>query len=401
MASDTAVHRNRIAYLDYAAGGPPDRRILKVLCTAAFRCYGHASSAHVRGRASQHAKQAASSELLSLLGLEDSARVVWGSCGTEANNLVTLGLPWVKGSRIITSAVEHPSISMPLLHLREREVELDILPVDSGGRVCVEQLRRSLDRGRAQLVTIQFANQETGVLQPVEDIAATCRDFGAPFHCDVIQAVGKTPFSPTLGMTAFSLSGYKFHGPRGNGALILRESHPALSPLIFGSGEQEFGLRAGTQPVELILATAHALRIALQELDRESARVAGLRDRFEQQLLDSLGPERVRFNGSSGHRLPGFSNVSILGLDAQAGWLFVEHLQRRGLCVSRGSACQSSLVEHPSPTLTAMGVPYNEAKSSFRVSLGRFSTDEDVDTAVTVIVRAFQRIRRTCVSSPG
>jgi cysteine desulfurase len=258
--------------------------------------------------------------------------------------------------------------------------------VDSAGVVDQEHFRELLTAG-TRLVSIMLANNETGVLQPIELLSSRCREMGVPFHTDAVQAVGKIPVHfAQLQVTALTLTGHKFHGPRSVGALLLQRS-ARIDPILFG-GFQQMGLRPGTEPLELAVGLHRALQVWQRDAQTRAARMSALRDRFEQLLRDAgIG---VVVNGLDARRLPHTSNVAFPGLDCQAVHMA---LDMAGVACSIGSACASGSTE-PSAVLLAMRLPAEIVESSLRFSLGAFTTRQDIDTAAERIIQAMRRLHK-------
>jgi cysteine desulfurase len=287
---------------------------------------------------------------------------------------------------VIISSVEHPSVTGPAEQLERRGFDVCRVRVDSAG-VVDQQHFRELLTPTTRLVSIMLANNETGVLQPIELLAGLCREVGVPFHTDAVQAVGKIPVHfAQLQVTALTLTGHKFHGPRGVGALLLQR--PArIDPILFG-GFQQMGLRPGTEPLELAVGLHHALQVWQRDSQTRTARMSALRDRFEQLLRDAaIG---VVVNGLDAKRLPHTSNVAFPRLDCQAVHMA---LDMAGVACSIGSACASGSTE-PSAVLLAMRLPADIVESSLRFSLGAFTTRQDIDTAAERIIQAMRRLRK-------
>jgi cysteine desulfurase len=287
---------------------------------------------------------------------------------------------------VIVSSVEHPSVLGPAERLRELDFDVRLLRVTREGVVDVEHLHQVLTDDTS-LVSVMLGNNETGVLQPVAEIAAVCGDRGVPVHTDAVQAVGKIPVDfRALGVAALTVTPHKFHGPLGIGALLLRES-TGLEPTLFG-GFQQAGVRPGTECVTLCEGFAEALRLAYVELPGRTEQLTRLRDRFE-RVLSAEFPELV-INGAGTPRLPHTSNLSLPGCDRQA---LLIALDAAGVACSTGSACASGSSQ-PSPVLIAMGLPTNVVESSLRFSLGADTTDGDMAQAIQRISRVFRELRK-------
>lgn len=335
------------------------------------------ASQHRGGQLARRALEEARDTILRFLGARVSGlhsdRLVFASGGTEANNWALSGLAR-PGEQILVSSIEHPSVLATARHLASLNIDVRLIPVDPFGVVRLEQLNELLRRQPTSLVAVMAANNETGVIQPVAEVARMAHDAGALVHCDAVQWVGKLPTSfAAWDVDSLSVSCHKFHGPVGVGALCLRAGI-VPQPLLFG-GFQEGGLRPGTVPLPLVLGFAAACRLFTPDVPD---RLASLRDRLEAQLREHLP---VAINGWSAGRLPHTSNLAFLGCDRQALLLAAD---RYDLCLSTGSACSSGSSER-SPVLLAMGLPDAVVDSSVRLSVGRDTSWEEIDCAVEIL----------------
>lgn len=340
--------------------------------------YGNAHAIHSFGRRSHDAIEEARAELALLLGC-DAAEVIFTSCGTEGNALVIRGLiDQIPGRRkVVTTSVEHPSV-LTLLRALERAglIELAVIPVDSDGAIDLDAMRAAID-DHTLLVTVMLAQNETGVLHPIPRIAELAHARGALVHVDAVQAAGKVPLAQNdLGADFITISGHKFHAPKGVGAVTMRKGL-SLQPLWYGGG-QELGLRSGTEPVPSIAGLAAASRLARTALASYD-RVRALRDRLESAILTRVDETSV--NGGAQPRLGNTANISFHGAYADA---VVRGLDAEGVCTSAGAACHSGNVE-PSSTMKAMGKPLHVAMGAVRFSLSRYTTEAEVDRAADVV----------------
>jgi cysteine desulfurase len=372
--------------------------VAAVLDAAHRAGFANPASQHAAGRRARRALEEARERIGRLLGADVSSirpdRVIFTSGGTEANNLAVAGLGIdlksqisnLKSQHILVSAIEHPSIFGPAERLRLAGCDVERIPVDRRGRIEPDDVAARL-RPETRLVSVMLGNNETGVVQPVAEIAALCRSRGVAVHTDAVQVVGKIPVSfRELGVDGLTLAPHKFHGPLGIGALIVR-ADAALEPFLAG-GFQQGGLRPGTEPVALVLGFAAALEAWHHEASARTARLAALRDDFEARLA-AVVPDAV-FHGRTAPRLPQTSCVALLGVDRQAMLLA---LDQAGVCCSTGSACASGSSE-PSPTLVAMGCPTGELQSSLRFSVGATTTPAEVAETVARIDRVYHDLRR-------
>ena len=345
-----------------------------------------ASSPHPLGLQCRHRLEAARAEIEDLLEAEPGT-LIFTSGATEANNLALQGVLLSKlmqggTPKLVTTCIEHSSILKAADFLEGLGVEVTLLGVDSKGQVRLEELEQALP---ADLVSIQWANSETGIVQPVEELARICRASHTPFHTDAAQAVGKLPISLTdTGIDFLSLTGHKFHAPPGIGALYVRDLN-ALTPQLYG-GEQEFGLRPGTENLAGIVAMAEALAARYRDFDGCQRHMARLRDRLEALLLQCLP---IRIIGKDAPRTGNVTNLLFPGIDGQA---LVARLGRLGVYCSQTSACLASRPE-PSYVLRAMGLSEEEAWCCLRFSVSVLNTEAEIERAAQLIIEAYRQLR--------
>jgi cysteine desulfurase len=375
----------RPLYLDHNATTPIDPRVRDAMIPwLGEEGFGNPSSVYGAGRRAAAAIAEARERVASLVGALP-AEIIFNSCGTEATNTAILAALAIDPDRrhIVTSTVEHSATVKLCEHLATRGYEITWLPVDRGGRLDPERLRGALT-GETAVISLLWANNETGVLFPVEEIAAIARERGVPLHLDAVQAAGKVPIDlSNLGAQYVSLSAHKLYAPKGVGALYVN-ARARYTPLLRGS--QEEGRRGGTQNVASIVAFGVAAELAAQHPSTVHEGIRSLRDRFEGELIKLEGVSR---NGEAAHRLPNTSNLSFAGIDAETALLLFD---KEGLCCSAGSACSSGSV-NPSHVLTAMGLSRDDARSSLRFSLGRTTTEEEIDRALEIIPRIIAKLR--------
>lgn len=374
-------------YLDYNATTPVDPAVTATMLPFLDAAFGNPSSDHYYGTAPRSALRQAREQVAELVGAPD-AHVVFTGSGSEADNLALRGVVLASGRdrpRIVTQCTEHPAILRTCEALsRWHDVEVTYLPVNHEGLVDPADLADSLTEDTV-LVSIMLANNETGALQPVDELARIAHRHGALFHCDAGQAAGKIPVDAArLGVDLLTVVGHKMYAPKGIAALCVRPGLP-LEPLIYGGG-QERGLRAGTENVALSVALGAAARLAADGLSGAGQHIRGLRDHLHERLSAGL-PGRVLLNGPVEARLPNTLNVSIPGL---AGHELLAAVPE--IAASTGSACHSGDHE-PSPVLTAMGFDADRGLSALRLSLGRWSTRAEVDRAAELIVTAATQAR--------
>ncbi len=372
-------------YLDYTATTPLAPEAWGAMQPYFERHFGNPSSIHAAGRETRAAIDDARDRLARLLGAKPHEIIFTGG-GTEADNLAVLGLARAHaahGRHIITCATEHHAVLHACEHLQKREnFRVTWLPVDAGGRVDVQRLADALTP-ETTLVTIMTANNETGTLQPVVEIAALCRARGVLFHSDAIQSFGKEPLD-SRDFDALSLAAHKFHGPKGAGLLYLRTGLH-LERLQHG-GSHENERRPGTENIAAIVGLARAAELALATMDAERPRQAALRDRLWQGIREAF-PTAVR-NGAPGHTLANTLNVSFPGLDGEG---LLMNLDLAGICASSGSACMVGSIQ-PSHVLLAMGLAPELAAATVRFSLGKETTLEDIETTIQRLPAIFARL---------
>lgn len=350
--------------------------------------WGNPSSRqHRLGLTAAAAVSLARDQLAACLGIEPE-RVIFTSGATEANNLALLGHARAKAAErgsaghLITISTEHHAVLDPLRHLQKEGFSLTELQPDGDGLIQPEQLEAAFSADTL-LVSVMAANNEIGVLQPLNKLADLCRSRGIPLHCDGAQAFGNIPFEPdALGLDLISISGHKIYGPKGIGALVRRPELP-IQPLQWGGG-QEQGLRSGTLPVPLIVGLARAAELAMEDLNGRQQRLAGLRDQLWRGLREQL-PDLI-LNGSAEQRLPHNLNITIPGVNGSR----LQRGLRSELTCSSGSACSRGA---PSHVLMALGRTTKEAEASLRLSLGRFSSAEQINRAVEAICNVVTKLR--------
>lgn len=373
-------------YLDHHATTPLDERVLEAMRPYLGAEFGNAaSSTHAYGWRAEAAVDLARESLADALGAADPSEIVFTSGATESNNLAILGLADAAGApaHVVTLVTEHSSVLDPCRALARRGWRVSELPVATDGLVDPLQVADAIE-DETRLVSVMAANNEIGVLQPIDELAALCRERGVVFHTDAAQAAGRLALDVTRqGLDLVSVSGHKLYGPKGVGLLRVRRSgrgRPRLEPRQYGGGH-EGGLRSGTLPVAAIVGLAHALVLCLAEREEEQARLQGLRDGLLEALREAL-PGRVRLNGHPTRRLAGNLNVWIDGVQGER--LLAD---LGGLAISSGSAC-SSADPSPSHVLLALGRPPEDAQASLRFGLGRGTTAEDIGMAVERVAAA-------------
>ena len=373
-------------YLDNNATTPVAPEVSAEMLPYINEFYGNPSSMHTFGGQLHRKIEEARERVAALLGAEPE-EIIFTSCGTESDNTAIMSAieTYPHKRHIITTKVEHPAVLNFAKYFARKGFRVTFVPVDNLGRLDMDLFYRALDEDTA-VVSIMCANNETGVIFPIEEIGRVLRERKIFFHTDAVQAVGKVPVNmKRLPVDMLSLSGHKLHAPKGVGALYVRKG-TRFSPYIIG-GHQERGRRAGTENVPSIVALGKACELAKAGLDREVRYVGGLRDRLEAALLQCC-PD-VRVNGDTEHRLPNTSNISFEYVEGEAILL---RLDEHGICASSGSACTSGSLE-PSHVLRAMGVPFTAVHGSIRFSFSRYNEESDVDKVIEVLPPIIKELR--------
>jgi cysteine desulfurase len=374
----------RRIYLDNNATTPVLPEVFEAMRPYFGEHFGNASSIHHHGQETRAAVEQARDSVASLFGCR-STEIVFTSGGTESDNLAIAGLASA-GDHIITSSIEHHAVLHACKHAEETGCEVTCVPVDGRSLVNPDDVRRAL-RPNTKLISIMMANNETGVLQPVEEIGKIAQEADVFFHVDAVQAAAKVSIDVNrLACDAASISGHKMHAPQGVGALYVRKG-ARLRPLFYG-GRHERSRRAGTENVPGIVALGKASELAMRSFERgEDKKMSALRDRLEQGILAQA--EEAGVNGEGAPRVPNTSNIYFDHIEGEA---MVISLDLNGLAVSTGAACSSGAIE-PSHVLMAMGLPADRARSSIRFSLGRQNTADDIDLALALVPEAVARLR--------
>lgn len=373
-------------YFDNNATTKVAEEVLEEMKPFFCELYGNPSSMHTFGGQVGRNIQKAREQVADLLGC-DPGEIMFTSCGTESDNAAIKGTlaAMPQKHKVITTRVEHPAVLSVCRDLQNHGYTVVELGVDKQGRLDLTEIEEKLDDDTA-LVTIMFANNETGVMFPIEKIAKLVTDKGVVFHTDAVQAVGKIPLNLSkTSIDLLSLSGHKLHGPKGVGVLYVRKG-TRLSPFMLG-GHQEAGRRAGTENVTGIIGLGKSCELAAKNIEEENRRVKYLRDKLESAILKSCPDSRV--NGDKKNRLPNTTNISFEFIEGEAILLM---LDKYGICASSGSACTSGSLE-PSHVLRAMGVPFTAAHGSIRFSLSRYNTEEEVDYTIEKMPGIVNRLR--------
>jgi cysteine desulfurase len=374
-------------YLDHNATTPLDPRVLEAMLPVLREGFGNPSSLHWYGQQARAAVDMAREEVADLIGASP-AEIVFTGSGTEADNMALRGAAAAAREprrKIVYTTIEHHAVMNTAKALAEEGFPVETVRTRADGRIDLDDLRARVD-DRTALVAVMFANNETGLVQPVGEVVPIARERGALVHCDAVQAAGKIPVDVrALDVDTLALSAHKIYGPKGAGALYVKRG-TRLKAFVRG-GSQERNRRAGTENVAGIVGLGRAAALAREELGAEAARLSGLRDRLEAQLLAIPGALR---NGE-GTRVPNTANLSFSGVEAES---LVMALDMSGLAVSTGAACAAGAVE-PSHVLRAMGLPVERVQASLRFSLGRGTTAAQVDEAAARVAAAVDKQRKT------
>ncbi|HZE19745.1 MAG TPA: cysteine desulfurase family protein [Candidatus Angelobacter sp.] len=374
-------------YLDHNASTPVRPEVLEAMLPYFAEHFGNASSVHAFGQEAKGAVEDARAQVAALLNATPG-EIVFTSGGTESDNIGVIGgaraLPF-KGRHVIVSAIEHDAVRHAADALEREGYTVTRVAPDARGVVSAESVAAAI-RPDTALVSIMAANNETGVMQPVSEIGQICASRGVAFHVDAVQAAGKTPIDVQAWQaTLATIAGHKFYGPKGVGALYVKRGFKPV-PLQFG-GEHEKGRRPGTENVPAIVGLGMASELAREELDRSTPRIERLRDRMERALMDRV-PNVVR-HGEGAPRVPNTSHLSFVGAEGEH---LILSLDMKGIAVSSGAACKAGS-SHPSHVLLAMGVPREVAQAAVRFSLGRCSTEEEIDRVLEIVPAVVQKLR--------
>ncbi|OYD16801.1 cysteine desulfurase NifS [candidate division WOR-3 bacterium JGI_Cruoil_03_51_56] len=377
----------KFIYLDHNATTPTDPRVVAAMKPYFSEWYGNPSSVYKFAQKAQKAKELARSKVAKILNTKPE-EIVFTSGGTEADNFAIKGVAYAnkeKGNHIITSKIEHHAVLNTCKWLEKQGFNVTYIGVDKYGIVDLDELKDAIT-DKTILITVMHANNEVGTIEPIPEIAKLAKEKNVYFHTDAVQAVGKIPTDVNeLGVDLLSLSGHKFYGPKGVGALFIRK-RTKIDGLLHG-GRHERNRRAGTENVPGIVGLGKTCEIAMEEREEEAKRLRALRDRLEKGIAENI--EDVVINGHPGKRLAGTLNICIKYVEGESMLL---NLDYEGIAASSGSACTSGSLE-PSHVLLALGIPPEVAHGSLRFSLGRDNTDEDIDRVIEVLPPIVKKLR--------
>ncbi|MDR3564391.1 MAG: cysteine desulfurase NifS [Negativicutes bacterium] len=374
-------------YFDHSATTPVDSEVAALMLEYMTEKFGNASSIHSFGREARKAVEQARDKVASLLGATAN-EIFFTSGGTESDNLAIMGVAFAnrkKGNHIITTAIEHHAVLHTCDYLKKHGFEITYLPVDEYGIVKIDDLKAAIT-DKTILISVMYANNEVGSIQPIGEIGAIAREKGIYFHTDAVQAIGHVPIDVKQdNIDLLSLAGHKFNAPKGVGALYIRRGVRVQA--IQHGGAHERNMRAGTENVPGIVALGKASEIAKNDLEQEIARLTRMRDKIITEITAKI--PHVKLNGHPTKRLPGSVNFSFLYVEGESLLL---NLDLKGIAASSGSACTSGSLD-PSHVLLAMGLSHEVAHGSLRITMGRGNTDEDVDYFLTVLPEIIDRLR--------
>jgi len=376
-----------LIYLDHGSTTPTDQRVVEAMLPYFNKLYGNPSSIYSLAKESKRAEEDAREEVAKLLNAK-AEEIVFTSGGTEADNSAIKGIAFAnraKGNHIITSKIEHHAVLNTCKWLSGQGFTVSYIGVDKYGVLDLDELKGAIT-DKTILITIMHANNEVGVIEPLAEIARIAKDSGVYLHTDAVQAVGKIPVDVNvLGVDLLALSGHKFYGPKGVGALYIRKG-TKIASLLHG-GHHEGNRRAGTENIPGVVGLGKACEIAMEEITEEEEKLKALRDKLEKGITEEI--EDVIVNGHPEKRLPGTLNLCVKYIEGESMLLQLDH---EGIAASSGSACTSASLE-PSHVLTAMGIPPEVAHGSLRFTLGRSNTEEDIDRVIEVLPPIVKRLR--------
>ena len=374
-------------YLDYAATTPTRSEVVRAMMPYFTDAFGNPSGIYSYGQEAKGAIEEARAKVADLIGARDE-EIVFMSGGTEVDNFALKGVAYAnenKGNHIITTSIEHHAVMETCKLLEGRGLKVTYLPVDKYGLVTPDDVKRAIT-GKTILISVIHASNEVGTIEPIAEIGKVAKEAGVYFHTDAVQTVGHIPVNVNeLGVDLLSMSAHKLYGPKGVGALYIRRGTRLLS--FMHGGEQERGRRAGTENVAGIVGFGRAVELAKQEVSGEVERLTYLRDKLINGLLERI--DHTRLNGHPLERMPNNVNISV---DFVEGESMILNLDLEGICVSTGSACSSASLE-PSHVLLAIGIPPEQAHGSLRLTLGRWTTEDEIERVLDVLPGIVAKLR--------
>ncbi|MFH1824265.1 MAG: cysteine desulfurase NifS [Candidatus Firestonebacteria bacterium] len=375
-------------YLDYAATTPVHHEVITAMLPYFNEKFGNASTIYYYGREAKSEIEASREIFAKAIGA-DISEVVWTSGGTESDNFAIKGVAFAnknKGNHIITSALEHHAVLETCHFLEKQGFNITYLPVDKDGLINLADVKKAITP-KTILITIMYSNNEIGVIEPITEIGKIAKEHSIFFHTDAVQSFGQVPFNVNdLNIDLLSVSSHKIYGPKGVGAIYIRKGTKMVS--FMHGGEQERNRRAGTENVSGIVGFGKAVEIAMRDISKESERLTKLRDKLIKGIMEKISD--VRLNGHPTKRLPNNVNLSIQYIEGES---MVLNLDMEGICASTGSACTSGSLE-PSHVIMALGVSHEIAHGSLRFTLGKYTTEEDIDKVLKVLSEIVSRLRK-------
>lgn len=376
-----------IKYFDHSATTPVDKKVLEAMIPYFCEEYGNPSSIYSIGKSNKEVINIHRMKIANLLGCKVN-ELYFTSCGSESDNMILKGIAFAnknRGNHIITSKIEHPAILNTCAFLEKFGFKVSYINVDSNGIVDLNELERAINRNTI-LISIMFANNEIGTIQPIKGIGELARKYGVYFHTDSVQAVGTIDIDvKKYNIGALSLSAHKFYGPKGVGAAYINENIPFIR--FQDGGHQERNKRSGTENVAGIVGMGTALEIATENMGKNNKKIKELRDFYVSEISKKI--KYIRINGDMEKRLPGNANISFKGVD---GSKLITELDKKGICASSGSACSAGLL-NPSPVLLAIGVPANLAKCGLRITFGKDNDLEDTKYLIESLEEIVENLR--------
>lgn len=376
-----------IKYFDHSATTPVDKNVLEAMMPYFCEEYGNPSSVYSIGKKNKEIINIYRMKMANILGCKVN-EIYFTSCGSESDNLILKGIAFAnrnRGNHIITSKIEHPAILNTCSYLEKFGFKVSYINTDANGIIDLKELERVINK-KTILISIMFANNEIGTIQPVKEIGEIAKKYGVYFHTDAVQAVGNINIDvKKYNIGALSLSAHKFYGPKGMGAAYINENIPFIR--IQDGGHQEKDKRAGTENVPGIVGMVTALEIATKNMNKNNEHIKSLRDYYISEVKQKI--KYIKINGDMNNRLPGNANISFSGVD---GSKLLLELDKKGICASSGSACSAGLL-NPSHVLLAIGVPNNLARSSLRITFGKENSFEDTQYLIDSIEEIVENIR--------
>ena len=377
----------KIKYFDHSATTPVDKKVLEAMIPYFNEEFGNPSSIYSIGKQNKEVINIYRMKMANILGCKVN-ELYFTSCGSESNNMILKGIAFAnkhRGNHIITSKIEHPAILNTCSFLEKFGFKISYINVDSKGILDLEELERSINKNTI-LISIMFANNEIGTIQPIKEIGEIAKKYGIYFHTDSVQAIGTINIDVReYNIGALSLSAHKFYGPKGVGAAYINEKIPFIR--IQDGGHQEKNKRAGTENVPGIVGMGTALELAFSNMDKNNQKIKKLRDFFVSEVSEKI--KYIRINGDMQNRLPGNANISFKGVD---GSKLITELDQKGICASSGSACSAGLL-NPSPVLLSLGLPTNLARSALRITFGKDNNLEETKYLIECLEEIVENLR--------